>query len=127
MQGANPCPQNILIKYQELEMATGEWVRKGWTIKCPNCQEDLIFMKKNYCPNCGARMGAQKQNEPQTFIWTPITEKEPDTADHVLVTLKHGEDDYEVCELDYGVDKACGGWLWRRVIAWSRKPKPFQD
>ena len=57
--------------------------------------------------------------------WTPISEREPFgryLGGHILVTL----DDGEVCELDYGVDKATGGSLWARVIAWMPMPEPYE-
>lgn len=66
--------------------------------------------------------------------WIPINEKDVDTADHVLVTLKWSDDDYEVCELDYGVteyDANCGNiWCKRmieHVIAWAPMPKPYKE
>lgn len=73
------------------------------------------------------------------YKWIPITEKEPDTADHILVTCKWDEDDYEVCELDYGVTKhyANNGndeesvkWCKRmieHVIAWMYMPGPYKE
>ncbi len=58
--------------------------------------------------------------------WIPITERKPGTANHVLVTLKWEEDDYEVTELDYGVDIACGGRFAKYVIAWMPLPEPYK-
>lgn len=66
--------------------------------------------------------------------WIPINEKDVNTSDHVLVTLKWSDDDYEVCELDYGVTEygaKCGDkWCKRmieHVIAWSPMPKPYKE
>lgn len=72
------------------------------------------------------------------YKWVPITEKEPDQAEHVLVTLKWKDDDYEVCELDYGVTKYCMNndsdedvvrWcklMVEHVIAWMPLPEPYK-
>lgn len=54
--------------------------------------------------------------------WIPIEEKKPG-ADHVLVTLQHSADDFEVCEMDWGT------WdvEWRnKVIAWAKMPEPYK-
>lgn len=66
--------------------------------------------------------------------WIPINEKDVDTTDHVLVTLKWSDYDYEVCELDYGVTEyeARHGNKWcqrmiEHVIAWSPMPKPYKE
>lgn len=56
--------------------------------------------------------------------WIPISERTPG-AEHVLVTLKWGEDDFEVTELDYGVDVACGGRFAKYVTAWMPLPKAY--
>lgn len=66
--------------------------------------------------------------------WTPIAELEPNTIDHVLVTYKWSDDDYEVSEMDYWVTKygAEHGDKWcekqmNHVIAWREKPKPYKE
>ena len=66
--------------------------------------------------------------------WTPITESEPTTIDHVLVTYKWSDDDYEVSEMDYWVTKygAEHGDKWcekqmNHVIAWREIPKPYKE
>ena len=62
--------------------------------------------------------------------WIPITEKEPDTSDHVLVTLDWGDGYYEVSEMDYYATKhnaehsALAENLIKRIIAWMPMPKP---
>lgn len=73
------------------------------------------------------------------YKWVPIAEREPDPAKHALVTLKWDDDDYEVCELDYGVTKhyANNGndeesvkWCKRmieHVIAWMPMPEPYKE
>lgn len=66
-------------------------------------------------------------NAPNVNTWTPIKQHKPPESHHILVTLKHAEDDYEVCELDYGVDKACGGQLWKKVIAWQQMPIEYRQ
>ena len=76
-------------------------------------------------------------------VWIPISLQEPFVADHVLVTLKWGEDDYEVCECDYGVTKYCAECtdenLVRKedakksrdfldhIIAWRFMPEPYEE
>lgn len=65
--------------------------------------------------------------------WIPITESEPNTADHVLVTYKWDDDDYETSELDYWVNKyeaehgneKCQ-FFHNHIIAWQLKPKPYR-
>lgn len=34
----------------------GRWVSYGWSTVCSECGEDYAFAKRNYCPNCGAKM-----------------------------------------------------------------------
>lgn len=62
--------------------------------------------------------------------WIPISEREPDTADHVLVTIKWSEDDFEVCSLDYGVLSASRStWdkdIIKHVIAWRPLPEAYK-
>lgn len=72
---------------------------------------------------CIAKQAEQK-NQPENR-WIPIKERKPDTADHVLVTLKWDEDDYEVCEFDYAVEAMRYPQYARRVIAWMPMPKPY--
>lgn len=66
--------------------------------------------------------------------WIPITTSKPNTADHVLVTYKWGDDDLEVSELDYWVTKgeaddgnASCKRLIDHVIAWRPMLKPYID
>ena len=82
---------------------------------------------------------AELEVKANRYKWTPITEKEPDPAKHVLVTLKWKDDDYEVCGLDYGVTKHCMNndsdedvvrWckqMIEHVIAWMPTPEPYKD
>lgn len=70
--------------------------------------------------------------------WIPATEQEP-PEDHVLVTLKHSEDDYEVTEIDYGILKheirehlTYEDFIWakeiqKRIIAWMPMPEPYKE
>lgn len=66
--------------------------------------------------------------------WIPITESEPNTSDHVLVTYKWDDDDYETSELDYWVNKyeaehgneRCK-FFHDHIIAWQLKPMPYKD
>lgn len=59
--------------------------------------------------------------------WIPIEKEKPRGAEHVLVTLRWDEDDYEVTELDYGVDVACGGRFAKYVTAWMPLPEPYKE
>ena len=67
----------------------------------------------------------------ESIQWIPITEKEPDTSDHILVTVRWGEDDYEVMELDYWVTKEFPTDLGERVLkhitAWCPLPEPYME
>lgn len=72
--------------------------------------------------------------EALTNEWTPITVSEPNTSDHVLVTYKWCDDDYETSELDYWVTKheaENGNEKCKRlidhVIAWRRMPDPYKE
>ena len=66
--------------------------------------------------------------------WISVSERLPDTADHVLVTLKWSDTNYEVCELDYLVTKYEAehtGSLWAtnmigHVIAWTPLPPAYK-
>ena len=67
-------------------------------------------------------------------MWRPIKEQPANTANHVLVTLKWSDHDYEVCELDYGVTKymAAQGDEWSKrmiehVLAWMPLPEPYKE
>ena len=81
------------------------------------------------CQNCEHRRIENKANK-----WIPITEVEPDTSDHVLVTYKWDDDDYETSELDYWVNKyeaehgneRCK-FFHDHIIAWQLKPMPYRD
>ena len=71
--------------------------------------------------------------------WIPIREREPDTADHVLVTVEWSKDDLEVMELDYGVTKytlqnASNIYeidelqaLMDHIVAWMPMPEPYKE
>ena len=72
-------------------------------------------------------IGALEQSQ-----WIPIS-KEPDTANHVLVTAKWKEDDYEVFEIDYWVEKyeaehgneRCKNII-EHITAWRYMPEPWK-
>lgn len=71
---------------------------------------------------------------PVDVEWIPITTSEPTTSDHVLVTYKWDDDDYESSELDYWVtkcaaeegNKQCQMFI-DHVIAWSFMPRPYKE
>lgn len=81
------------------------------------------------CQNCEHRRIENKADK-----WIPITESEPNTSDHVLVTYKWGDDDYETSELDYWVNKyeaehgneRCK-FFHDHIIAWQLKPMPYRS
>lgn len=82
---------------------------------------------------CSPKM-ADRVVEALTNEWTPITVSEPNTSDHVLVTYKWCDDDYETSELDYWVTKheaENGNEKCKRlidhVIAWRRMPDPYKE
>lgn len=67
--------------------------------------------------------------------WIPISEREPDTADHVLVTIKWAEDDFEVCEIDYGVTRyeatitklpCISKDIIKHIVAWRPLPEAYK-
>ena len=80
-----------------------------------------------YPPNCG---------------WIPITEQEPNTGEHILITVlwEKGvdtayDDDYEVMEEDwvvgeYEIRKGTATPLVKRIhertIAWMKMPEPYR-
>lgn len=80
------------------------------------------------CQNCEHRRIENKADK-----WIPITEAEPNTSDHVLVTYKWDDDDYETSELDYWVNKyeaehgneRCK-FFHDHIIAWQLKPMPYK-
>lgn len=41
----------------------GRWINHGWTTVCSECGEDYAFAKRSYCPNCGAFMAAETEEE----------------------------------------------------------------
>lgn len=41
----------------------GRWINHGWSIVCSECGEDYAFAKRNYCPNCGAKMDGEKRED----------------------------------------------------------------
>ena len=81
------------------------------------------------CQNCEHRRIENKADK-----WIPITEAEPNTTDHVLVTYKWDDDDYETSELDYWVNKyeaehgneRCK-FFYDHIIAWQLKPMPYRE
>ena len=40
----------------------GRWIKRGWSTVCSECGEDYAFAKRNYCPNCGAKMDKEVQD-----------------------------------------------------------------
>lgn len=112
-------------------------------LNCMNCS--IRYFKDSLC-DCDngickefKRIGGKGDFEKDVLAriepsWTPITESEPNTIDHVLVTYKWSDDDYEVSEMDYWVTKygAEHGDKWcekqmNHVIAWREKPKPYKE
>ena len=69
----------------------------------------------------------------KTGGWIDVNDRKPPEDHHILVTIDHGLDDLEVCELDYGTfrymaengRRDCED-LIKRVIAWMELPKPFR-
>lgn len=87
------------------------------------------------CSDCEIKEKIRKALEQSQ--WIPISDREPDTAAHVLVTAKWSEDDYEVFETDYWVVKHGANdpnWLYQAVCkkeidhitAWQRMPEPYK-
>lgn len=68
---------------------------------------------------CGYVVPLSRDNQ-----WTPMSDGEP--KGHVIATIKWGNDDYEVTEIDYGVEKACGSEIADKVIAWIPMPKRYK-
>lgn len=93
------------------------------------CKDYRIDDDHIYCsPKMADRVAEALTNE-----WTPITVSEPNTSNHVLVTYKWDEDDYETSELDYWVTKheaENGNEKCKRlidhVIAWQSLPTPYK-
>ena len=88
------------------------------------------WQKKNFDVAYGILFGVAVLKDAPTIEvepkWIPISERAPGAA-HVLVTLKRDEDDYEVTELDYAADVACGGRFAQYVTAWMPLPEPHKD
>ena len=71
--------------------------------------------------------------------WIPATEESEPPETHVLVTLKHSEDDYEVTEIDYGIVKhqirehltyeelKRANEIMKKIIAWMPMPEPYKE
>ena len=42
------------------EVVRGRWIEKGGVWECPECKAAykarLLYIKPNFCPNCGAKM-----------------------------------------------------------------------
>lgn len=55
--------------------------------------------------------------------WIRVEDQKPPEGPHCLVVLKWSDDDYEVTELDYGVDLALGGRYAKRVTHWMPMPE----
>lgn len=93
--------------------------------KCEDCIHNGTNKDKITCKECTSIESSQG--------WNPITESEPNTTDHVLVTYKWDDDDYETSELDYWVNKyeaehgneKCQ-FFHNHIIAWRLKPKPYR-
>lgn len=106
------CPNFQAVK----EYAPGEkmrWACRHWQICERVVKESADFL-------------AEHIQEKAQERWIPIEEQEPPGADHVLVTLKWSNDDYEVCEFCYGSAKAGGHHAVPKVIAWMPLPKPYR-
>lgn len=79
-------------------------------------------------------MTSETKHDSFDVEWIPITTSEPTTSNHVLVTYKWDEDDYETSELDYWVtkqeaeegNKQCQMFI-DHVIAWSFMPQSYKE
>lgn len=47
----------------EPERKKGKWTVTSLFIKCSECGEAFMLIPQNYCPNCGAKMVEEKENE----------------------------------------------------------------
>lgn len=48
--------QGYLQGKADYEPKTGKWIHCGWAIACSECNYDMPWAVRNYCPNCGAKM-----------------------------------------------------------------------
>lgn len=80
-----------------------------------------------------AKIADKYFGEGEKTRWIPINKKKPN-GDHVLLTVKWDEDDYEVLVEDWGI----GEWeiaagvatplvqsIHHRAVAWMPMPKPW--
>ena len=45
------------------ERRQGYWVKFGWSVCCSECDYEMAFVTRNFCPNCGAKMMEGEQHE----------------------------------------------------------------
>ena len=96
--------------------------------------EDIIKDYRKQYENMNNEIADLEAKLSADVEWIPITTSEPTTSDHVLVTYKWDEDDYETSELDYWVtkcaaeegNKQCQMFI-DHVIAWSFMPQPYRE
>ena len=96
--------------------------------------EDIIKDYRKQYENMNNEIADLEAKLSADVEWIPITTSEPTTSDHVLVTYKWDEDDYETSELDYWVtkcvaeegNKQCQMFI-DHVIAWSFMPQPYKE
>ena len=62
--------QGYIDARKKYERPQGEWIIDGHHIRCNKCNEYICDTDRegnkipdNFCPNCGARMGAENENE----------------------------------------------------------------
>ena len=70
-------------------MFIGNWLI--WGFKCSICDyemEENLYMKKNFCPNCGAKMKWGKTNAEQLYHshkWILLHDTNPETVKTFLL------------------------------------------
>lgn len=76
------------------------------------------------------------QTRTNTNRWIPLSKKWPATGEHILITVKWSDDDYEVMEEDWGVLECevkngsateTSRAIYGNTIAWMPMPKAYKE
>jgi len=84
----------------------------------------------------GESLQTHQRTEANTGRWIPLSEKRPDTGEHILVTVKWSDNDYEVMEEDWGVLECevkngsateVSRLIYEKAIAWMPMPRAYRE
>ena len=84
----------------------------------------------------GESLKTHQRTEANTGRWIPLSKKKPNTGEHILITVKWSDNDYEVMEEDWGVLECevndgsateVSRLIYEKTIAWMPMPMAYRQ